>query len=119
VKVLVCGGRNYFNRIFINSNLTFLHNEIHFTELIHGGAAGADTIAALWAYGCKIKVRPFYADWANHGRSAGIIRNKLMLQEGKPQLVVAFPGGRGTQHMKFIAQNAGIEVLELEDDRKW
>ena len=29
-------------------------------------------------------------DWATHGRAAGPIRNQAMLQEGKPDVVVAF-----------------------------
>ena len=36
-----------------------------------------------------------------------------MLDEGKPDLVVAFPGGRGTAHMTRIARGAGIEVIEV------
>ena len=55
----------------------------------------------------------FQADWAGLGRKAGPIRNKLMLDEGKPDLVVAFPGGRGTAHMTRIARGAGIEVIEV------
>jgi hypothetical protein len=36
-----------------------------------------------------------------------------MLTEGKPELVVAFPGGRGTAHMMRIAREAGVEVVEV------
>lgn len=37
-----------------------------------------------------------------------------MLQEGKPDLVVAFPGGRGTAHMTRIAQEAGVPVVVVQ-----
>jgi hypothetical protein len=47
--------------------------------------------------------------WAG---KAGPIRKQQMLDEGKPDLVVAFPGGRGTAHMVRIARAAGIEVIE-------
>jgi UDP-N-acetylmuramoylalanine-D-glutamate ligase len=35
-----------------------------------------------------------------------------MLEREKPDLVVAFPGGRGTADMVAKARAAGVEVLE-------
>jgi hypothetical protein len=65
--------------------------------VIHGGANGADYIAGRWAQDTGgIPVEEFPADWNRHGNSAGPIRNQEMLDKGKPDLVVAFPGGRGT-----------------------
>ena len=54
------------------------------------------------------------ADWDTHGRGAGPIRNKQMLEEGKPDLVIAFPGGKGTANMIGQAKEAGIPVREIE-----
>jgi hypothetical protein len=34
-----------------------------------------------------------------------------MLDEGVPQLVLAFPGGRGTADMTFRARRVGIETV--------
>jgi len=53
------------------------------------------------------------AEWDKFGRRAGPLRNEQMLREGKPDVVVAFPGGRGTAHMVRIAKEAGIDVLEI------
>ena len=36
-----------------------------------------------------------------------------MLDDGKPDMVVAFPGGRGTEDMMRRARNAGIRVIEV------
>ena len=36
-----------------------------------------------------------------------------MLDEGKPDLVIAFPGGKGTADMARRAREAGIEVIEV------
>jgi hypothetical protein len=41
------------------------------------------------------------------------MRNQQMLDEGRPTLVVAFPGGRGTADMMRRARVAGIEVIEI------
>jgi hypothetical protein len=54
------------------------------------------------------------AEWETLGRKAGPIRNERMLTEGKPDLVVAFPGGRGTAHMTRLAREAGVEVVEID-----
>jgi hypothetical protein len=58
----------------------------------------------------------FYADWDKHGRAAGPIRNQQMLDEGKPDLVVAFllPQGSGTLDMIRRTEKAGIEVRVIE-----
>jgi len=36
-----------------------------------------------------------------------------MIDEGKPDLVLAFPGGRGTDDMVRRAEKAGIEVRRV------
>jgi ABC-type Fe3+-hydroxamate transport system substrate-binding protein len=38
-----------------------------------------------------------------------------MLNEGKPDLVIAFPGGKGTQMMINLAESAGIPVVKIND----
>jgi hypothetical protein len=53
------------------------------------------------------------ADWSI-GRKAGPIRNQRMLDEHKPDLVVAFPGGRGTADMVRRARKSGVEVTEID-----
>jgi hypothetical protein len=53
------------------------------------------------------------AEWETHGRKAGPIRNARML-EHKPDLVVAFPGGKGTANCVAQARGMGVEVLEVE-----
>jgi hypothetical protein len=55
----------------------------------------------------------FPADWDTHGRAAGPIRNQRMLDVGKPDFVIAFPGGHGTANMVRKAKAAGVQVLEV------
>ena len=77
------------------------------TIIISGCARGADTLGIEWAEARGIEVGRFPADWDTHGRAAGPIRNQRMLDEGKPDLVVAFPGGRGTADMVRRARARG------------
>jgi len=66
------------------------------TIILSGCAPGADTLGIEWAEAKGIQVARFPADWNTHGRAAGPIRNQQMLDEGKPELVVSFLGGRRT-----------------------
>src|SRR5262249_47881897 len=85
-------------------------------RVVAGGARGADTIAAEWAKARSLPCDVFMANWAELGRKAGPIRNQQMLGEGRPNLVVAFPGGRGTEDMIRRARSAGVEVIECRRD---
>ena len=113
MRVLVCGGRDYADRERLHAELDRLHQERRFSYLIAGGARGADTLAEQWAKARGLPHETYRADWTGLGRKAGPIRNQRMLDEGRPHLVVAFPGGRGTAHMVGIAQAAGVEVIEV------
>ncbi len=110
--VLVCGGRDYTNVKAIRDSLDM----VDVTSIIAGGASGADAIGREEAIRRKLDFKMFPADWSAHGRAAGPIRNKQMLDEGKPDLVMAFPGGRGTADMVRRAKAAGVPVMEIQDD---
>lgn len=140
MKVLVCGGRKYWKMFEMTAILDKLNKErvIHF--IIHGDAPGADRLAGQWADRRGILCKPYPADWDNITRpgavvrnrkgygtqydaAAGHVRNQKMLDVEKPDLVVAFPGGDGTQDMIRRAEAAGVKVFRvpqgtIEDDNK-
>lgn len=80
--------------------------------VIHGAARGADRIAGEIAAALGLEVVSYPARWREHGRAAGPIRNRQMLEEGKPDRVIAFWDGRskGTAHMVNLAKAAGLPV---------
>ncbi|WP_352812796.1 DUF2493 domain-containing protein [Mesorhizobium sp. M0387] len=132
--VLVCGGRQFGvpldhgpslpsdvdliradqDRKFLFQALDRLHQERAISIVIHGDADGADRLSGTLAESRQIPVRAFPADWETHRRAAGPIRNKQMLDEGTPDLVVAFPGGRGTANMVLQSRSAGVSVMEVD-----
>ena len=61
--------------------------------IIQGGARGADAAAAEFAAQSGCYGEEFAAEWEKHGRAAGPIRNQRMLDDGRPDLVVAFRAG--------------------------
>lgn len=109
MRVLVCGGRDFADRQWLHEVLA----QYEITLLISGHAPyGADSLAEGYARRHKIKTLIFQAQWKKYGRGAGPLRNQRMLDEGKPDLVIAFPGGRGTFDMIMKARCAGVPVVE-------
>lgn len=114
LRVLVCGGRDYSDPMTLGSWLGGIHKQRGIALLIEGGATGADALARKFAEWKGIPVKTYKADWKTLGRAAGPHRNRLMLIEGRPDLVVAFKGGKGTANMVELARAIGVEVLEIK-----
>lgn len=133
MKILVCGGRDFGNvnkgkaitkeeieehkkrlaeyRYIIDSLRSICQGrKLERVTIIEGGATGVDSVAADFALmdGCAIE--EYQAKWKEHGVSAGPIRNRRMIEEGKPDVVIAFPGGKGTANMVAQAKAYKIPV---------
>jgi hypothetical protein len=113
-RVLVCGGRDYDDRDQLFRILDAAHVANPIVCLIHGAARGADSLAADWALDRDVLCNAYPADWDRDGKAAGPIRNQRMLDEGKPHIVIAFPGGRGTADMIRRAEKADIPVVRVK-----
>lgn len=116
MKIIVCGGRNYTDKSFVFECLDELNATGFIDQIINGGANGADAWAELWAKERGKDCVTIPANWLKFGNQAGPIRNAQMIQM-KPDLVVAFPGGKGTANMARQAVSAGIEVWKMERDK--
>jgi len=112
MKAIICGGRNFNDRTLIFESLDSIHRSTPITIVVHGGASGADNLAGEWAKARSITCVVVKALWDVHGRAAGPIRNQKML-ELNPEMVIAFPGGKGTADMTKRAANAGISVANV------
>lgn len=126
MRVIVCGGRTFGNYGTsrrgspewekADAERTFIFNTLDglkITHVIEGAARGADTVAGEWAVANNKELTEYPAEWAQHGPAAGGIRNHQMLDEGYPELVIAFPGGKGTADMVRRAKKAGVPVREI------
>jgi predicted Rossmann-fold nucleotide-binding protein len=99
--------------------------------LLHGGARGADAAIGRAAHqlGWSSAVMP--AQWERHGRAAGPIRNRELLEQAIAKavahtspgslasvLVVAFPGGPGTaslvQQARRLASRSPVPISVAE-----
>ena len=111
MKVLVCGGRKFFDKVLFRTAMHTIHQDTPIRLIIHGGANGADWLAKYWAASNGIASKEYKADGAGQGRSAGPRRNAIMLEESEPDIVVAFPGGKGTADMVKKAEAKNVKVI--------
>jgi hypothetical protein len=113
-RLTVTGGRTFSDAQRIYADLRNLLR-LGLSEVSHGAATGADTIARCWADDNlgKAGVRAFPADWQRDGRAAGPRRNVRMLEMVKPDLLGAYPGSSsvGTWHCVREALRRGIPVM--------
>lgn len=128
MRAIVCGGRDFTDAVFVYETLDAIHAQTPISEIAHGGAKGADSLAGHWAKRNGVPAQVFEANWNavvevyNNGmygkkqpvgRAAGPIRNKKMLEEFRPDVVIAFPGGPGTKNMIDIAEVNNVPVRRI------
>lgn len=112
-RVLVTGGRDYADRARVFAELDAIARVFGISLLIHGGAKGADALAEKWASVRGVDTEGCKADWERHGAAAGPIRNSAMLRDHKPDMVLAFPGGKGTEDMMRKTLKAGLPLIVI------
>jgi len=111
LRVLICGGRKFNDAMTFGSWVGGVMKTYGISAIIEGGASGADFMASEFGRWAGVPVVTYPADWKQHGRAAGPIRNQHMIDDGRPDLVLAFDGGRGTADMIGRAEKAGIRVM--------
>jgi hypothetical protein len=84
--------------------------------IIQGGATGIDTLVHSWAQRKRRPSLTYWADWDQHKRAAGPVRNVGMLAlqarlaEAAWRIVCAFPGREGTENMVSLARESRVPV---------
>jgi hypothetical protein len=118
MKILFCGDRDWSDVATIEETISNLLDKFGTFTVIEGEARGADRLSRRVAEAYGLEVEAYPADWQQFGRAAGPIRNKRMLLEGKPDLVVAFHAAiadsKGTQNMLEIATKRGVPTMLIE-----
>lgn len=108
--MIIAGGRDFVYTELDIAMLDEIAEKNDITEIISGGATGADNFGEEFAKINNIKLTIFKADWKTHGKAAGPIRNKRMAEYA--DCLYAFPGGRGTQSMINEAKRKGLIIWE-------
>ena len=118
MRILVCGDRNWNDWKYLEAALDIINDATPISVIIEGEAKGADSFARNWAESRNIPVEKYPAEWKRWGHAAGPIRNKQMIEEGKPDQVIAFhsdiTNSKGTKNMVELATKNNIPVFILE-----
>lgn len=96
MKIAIIGSRTFNNYPFLKEIL--LPHKHKITEIVSGGAKGADSLGERFADEFKIPKKIFLPDWTTNGKAAGLIRNHDIIKNCDK--VIAFWDGvsKGTKH---------------------
>ena len=106
-KIAIVGSRDYQHLDRVRAYVESLPPD---TVIVSGGARGVDREAEVTAKRCGLKVIVFYANWDKYGKSAGMKRNQLIVNESDQ--VVAFWDGKspGTKNTIDRAKRANKPI---------
>ncbi len=113
MRLIIAGGRDYQFMADDMRRLDELHQQREITEVVSGGATGADHCGEVWAKLRGVPVRVFHADWKAYGKEAKHEHDRQMAEYA--DAAILFPGGRGTLDMFRQAKRAGIEIYDHRD----
>ena len=102
LKVIIAGGRDFTDTQYAADSLVKLVEENKLPDtftVISGNARSADKVGEYLAELWDLPLKIYQADWNQHGKSAGYIRNNQMADVA--DVLVAFwdSKSRGTMHM--------------------
>ncbi|TNV17339.1 DUF2493 domain-containing protein [Buttiauxella sp. B2] len=114
MRVLICAGRFYADSNNVTRILELCEQKQPIDVVIHGGHQSLGGIIEGWARDADAHVVRYPANWAMHGKYAEVRRNLFMLEDSRPDVILAFPGGEDTADCISLAHKAGIKVIEID-----
>jgi hypothetical protein len=117
MRIIVCGGRDYDNKTVLCDVLDAVHNKYSISCIIEGAARGADRLAGAWALMNGISREEYPANWKYYGKRAGYLRN-ITMSHKNPDMIIAFPGGKGTKIMIEIGMKKDIPTYVVDEGKK-
>ena len=120
MKVVIFGSRrftdyNKLKEVVENSNP---YRKGLITNVISGGAGGADALGARWAREQGMEPIIMLADWARYGRGAGHRRNKEMAEIADGAIGFWDGESPGTRNMILECQRRKIPLLVYRTDKE-
>lgn len=107
MKLAIIGGRDFSDySLLCNVAGKFFDNDGDIDLIVSGGAKGADSLGARYANANRIPLLEYKPDWEKHGKAAGMIRNKDIINEA--DVVLAFWDGvsKGTANSLGLAKRS-------------
>lgn len=99
MKVIIAGSRHMPFSMFHLIDEAVKKSNFNVTEVVYGLARGAGMFGGKWAVNNSIPVKTFPANWDEHGKAAGPIRNQQMAEYADALIVFIWDGSRGSKDM--------------------
>ena len=97
--VAIIGSRDFTNYEYLKYKCDQILNQSKGITIISGGARGTDRMAERYATEKNLPIVIMKADWIQNGKSAGMIRNRLMLKVATHVIAFWDYQSPGTKHM--------------------
>lgn len=113
MKLIIAGSRTLeLHPLFIDSSIAVFG--LTPTEVVCGCAKGIDSLGKLWAeeyFNCSVKEFP--AEWEEHGKVAGPIRNAQMADYADALLLIWDGESRGSLNMRRQMKQLNKPIYEV------
>jgi len=97
MRLAIVGSREYSNYDETCEIIDFFAKRFKLTEIVSGGARGADTLGKRYAVEHEISYKEFPALWDTYGKRAGFLRNRQIVEYS--DMILAFwNGSKGTKN---------------------
>ena len=115
MRLIVCGSRTLADYSIVKTALDALLKTIDKSELVvlSGHAKGADQLGEQWCFENRVKYERYLADWSK-GKSAGMIRNALMVDNATHVLALWDGVSKGTLSTIELARNKKLKVKVIK-----
>lgn len=112
-NIAIIGSRDFKNKNLLDETMQKLHQTYTISQIISGGAKGADTMGVQWANKNDIPTTVFYPDFKKHKR-AYHFRNRQIVKAS--DIIVAFWNGHstGTKYTINFAKSLEKEVIVIK-----
>ena len=117
-KVIIAGSRTFKDYALLKEKCDIILKNLDNIEIVSGTCRGADKLGEKYAKENNHKVIHFPANWLEHGKKAGYLRNKAMSEYA--DYLIAFHNGKsaGTKSMIELAKKEGLKVRVILFDEK-
>ena len=119
MKLIIAGGRDFNDKVLAFSSFIEFAQEVNsenlskvnpFTEIVSGGARGADRVGEWVAHVSGVPIKQFIPDWSGLGKRAGFVRNAEMGDYADALLAFWDGKSKGTKSMIDYATKKGLIV---------
>lgn len=115
MKILIAGSRTFNDYDLLSKSI--IESGYNISEIIHGGAIGADQLAQKYAHENNIPTkifRPKYENFPNNPKYAPLARNLVMVDYCDAAILFWDGKSKGTEFTANALNNSGTEWLYIK-----